>query len=415
MHRRTLVFVLLALLPSGLPAQTGSARRIGADIAFLAADAQQGRGIGTAGLEASAEYIARTFARIGLSQPFSDGYFQAFTIDSTAPVAAHTGIGGAAVKNVVGVLPGRGSLAGQVIVVGAHYDHLGLGGPNALDPDSTGIVHNGADDNASGTAAMMEVARLLRGRLRGDRRTIVFVAFTAEEEGVIGSTYYVRHPVFPMDSTVTMLNFDMVGRLRNDRLLAMGAETAPEFTPLLDSLNGAYHFDLQASGDGWGPSDQSSFYAAKVPVIQLFTDLHSDYHRTTDDYATINTEGEARIASYAADLAVELATRPTRPTYTSIPRPEPPRGGTRPWLGTVPDMSGSPGGVRITGVTAGSPAAEAGLQGGDVLIKLGEFDIANLNDLQNALVSHKAGDVVQVVVHRGDETKTFTVTLRARG
>jgi Zn-dependent M28 family amino/carboxypeptidase len=416
MRRRSLLFFILLLVgPGSLLAQTGSPRRIGADIAYLAADARQGRGIGTAGLDAAAEYIARTFARIGLSQPFPDGYFQAFTIDSTAPVAAHMGIGGAAVKNVVGVLPGRGPLAGQVIVVGAHYDHLGFGGPNALDPDSTGVVHNGADDNASGTAAMMEVARLLRGRLRSDRRTIVFVAFTAEEEGTIGSTYYVQHPVFPMDSTVTMLNFDMVGRLRDDRLLALGAETAPEFTPLLDSLNGQYDFDLQASGDGWGPSDQATFYAAKVPVIQLFTDLHSDYHRTTDDYATINTKGEARIASYAADLAVALATRPEPPTYTSIPRPEPPRGGTRAWLGTVPDMSGSPGGVRITGVTEGSPASDAGLQGGDVITKLGEFDIANLNDLQNALVSHKAGDVVQIVVRRGDETKTFTVTLRSRG
>jgi len=321
MHRRSLLFFILPLLlgPGSARAQTGSPRRIGADIAYLAADAREGRGIGTAGLDAAAEYIARTFARIGLSQPFPDGYFQAFTIDSTAPVAAHMGIGGAAVKNVVGVLPGRGPLAGQVVVIGAHYDHLGFGGPNALDPDSTGVVHNGADDNASGTAAMMEVARLLRGRLRGDRRTIVFIAFTAEEEGIIGSTYYVQHPVFPMDSTVTMLNFDMVGRLRDDKLLALGAETATEFPPLLDSLNGRYDFKLQASGDGWGPSDQSSFYAAKVPVIQLFTDLHADYHRATDDYATINTNGEARIASYATDLAVALATRPEPPTYKSIP------------------------------------------------------------------------------------------------
>jgi Zn-dependent M28 family amino/carboxypeptidase len=416
MRRRSqLLLFALALYPVALPAQSASARRIGADIAFLADDAREGRGIGTAGLDASAEYIARTFARIGLNQPFPDGYFQTFTIDPTAPAAAHTGIGGAVVKNVVGVLPGRGPLAGQVVVIGAHYDHLGLGGPNALDPDSTGIVHNGADDNASGTAAVMEVARLLRGRLRGDRRTIVFVTFTGEEEGLIGSTYYVQHPVAPLDSTVAMLNFDMVGRLRNDRLLAMGAETAPEFTPLLDSLNTGYKFALEASGDGWGPSDQASFYAAKIPVIMLFTDLHSDYHRVSDDFATINTDGEGRIAGFATDLAAALATRPERPTYISVPRPEPPKGGTRAWLGTIPDMTGSPGGVRLTGVTAGSPAADAGLQAGDVLIKLGDYDIANLNDMQNALVSYKAGDVVQIVVRRGDETKTFTVTLRSRG
>jgi Zn-dependent M28 family amino/carboxypeptidase len=414
-RRSQLLLFALVLNPVTMQAQAASARRISADIAFLADDARDGRGIGTPGLDASAEYIARAFARIGLSQPFPDGYFQAFTIDPTAPAAAHTGIGGAAVKNVVGVLPGRGPLAGQVLVIGAHYDHLGFGGPNALDPDSTGIVHNGADDNASGTAAVMEVARLLRGRLRGDRRTIVFVTFTAEEEGLIGSAYYVQHPVAPLDSTVAMLNFDMVGRLRNDKLIAMGAETAPEFTPLLDSLNAAYTFNLQASGDGWGPSDQSSFYAAKIPVIMLFTDLHADYHRASDDFATINTEGEGRIAAFAADLAVALATRPERPTYTDIPRPAAPKGGTRAWLGTIPDMTGSPGGVRLTGVTAGSPAADAGLQAGDILIKLGDFDIANLNDMQNALVTYKPGDVVQVTVRRGEDTKTLTVTLRSRG
>ena len=419
MNARPLAIALgaLALCTAGAAAQNGSARRVSTDIGFLAADAREGRGVGTAGLNAAAEYLAREFARIGLSQPWETGYFQAFTIDSTAPAAAHTGIGGAAVKNVVGVLPGRGPLAGQVVVLGAHYDHLGRGGAGvgSLDPDSVGVIHNGADDNASGTAALLEAARLLRGKLQGDRRTIVFVAFTAEESGLIGSSHYVQHPVYANDSTVAMLNFDMVGRLRNEILLALGAETAVEFPALLDSLNGTYRFDLRASGDGWGSSDHTSFYGARIPVIHFFTDTHEQYHRVTDDPETINGAGIARVASYAADLTTALATRPERLTYVSVARPQPVAGGSGASLGTIPDMSGNPGGVRLTGVRDRSPAATAGIQAGDIITRIGEHDVADLQGMTNALAAYKPGDVVDVVVRRGDETRTFTVTLGRRG
>jgi Zn-dependent M28 family amino/carboxypeptidase len=328
---------------------------------------------------------------------------------------AQSNLGGAAVKNVVGILPGRGPLAGQVVVLGAHYDHLGRGGAGlgSLDPDSVDVIHNGADDNASGTAALLEAARLLRGRTQGDRRTIVFVAFTAEELGLIGSDWYVDHPVRPMDSTVAMINFDMVGRLRDDRLLALGAETAPEFPGLLDSLNARYRFDLQASGDGWGRSDQSSFYADSIPVIHFFTDLHDQYHRVSDDADLINAAGIARTAAYAADLAIALATRPDRPTYVSIPRPVM-ASGSRASLGTIPDMASSPGGVRLTGVREGTPAAEAGIQAGDIITRIGDYEIKNLNDMQNALTSYKPGDVVTIVVRRGEQDHSFSVTLGGR-
>jgi Zn-dependent M28 family amino/carboxypeptidase len=350
-----------------------------------------------------------------LSQPWEHGYFQHFTIDSTAPAAAHSPIGGAAVKNVVGVLPGRGPLAGQVVVLGAHYDHLGRGGAalGSLDPDSVDVIHNGADDNASGTAALLEAARLLRGRLQGDRRTIVFVAFTAEESGLIGSGWYVQHPLHSPDSTVAMINFDMVGRLRDDRLLALGAETAPEFAALLDSVNARHGLDLKASGDGWGRSDHASFYAARIPVLHFFTDLHDQYHRVSDDPDLINAPGIAKVAAYAADLTIALATRPDRPTYMSIPRPVI-ASGNRASLGTIPDMGSSPGGVRLSGVREGTPAAAAGIEAGDIIIRIGEHVITDLNDMQNALTSHKPGDVVTVVVRRGDAERSFTVTLGGR-
>jgi hypothetical protein len=405
------ILAALAAVGGTLAAQAGSARRVQADVGYLAADAREGRGVGTAGLNQAADYIAREFARIGLTQP-PGGFFQEFVIDSTAPGAAHAGLGGTPVKNVVGILPGRGPLADEVVVIGAHYDHLGRGGAEvgALDPDSAGAIHNGADDNASGTAALLEVARLLRGRLQGDRRTIVFVAFTAEELGTIGSLYYVTLPVEPNDSTIAMVNFDMVGRLRAGRLLALGAETAVELKPLLDSLNARYHFDLHAEGDGWGPSDHQSFYAHKIPVIEFFTDLHEQYHRTTDDADLINADGLAEIAGYGAEFATALATRPSMLTYVSTPQPVM-ASGSRASLGTVPDMASSPGGVRLTGVREGSPAATAGIQGGDIIVKIGDYEIKNLYDMQNALTKYKGGDVVTVVVRRGEETKSFTVTL----
>jgi len=261
----------------------------------------------------------------------------------------------------------------------------------------------------------METARLLRGRLQGDRRTVVFVAFTGEEEGLLGSDYYVKHPVRPDDSTIAMINFDMVGRLRDDRLLALGAETAEELTPLLDSVNAGYHFDLRASGDGWGGSDQASFYGEKIPVIHFFTDMHEQYHRVTDDAPLINDAGIARIASYAADLATALATRPDRLTYIAIDRPAPMGGGAGASLGTIPDMSSSPGGVRLTGVRDGGPAAVAGIQGGDVITRIGDHEVADLYAMTAALAAYKPGDVVDVVVRRGEETLTFTVTLGKRG
>jgi Zn-dependent M28 family amino/carboxypeptidase len=414
-HGLISALVALGCLTTGATAQNGSARRVSADIGFLAADAREGRGVGTAGLNAAANYLAQEFARIGLSQPWEHGYLQEFTIDSTAAMAAHAGIGGAAVKNVVGVLPGRGPLAGQVVVLGAHYDHLGRGGAGmgSLDPDSVGVIHNGADDNASGTAALLEAARLLRGRLQGDRRTIVFVAFTAEEEGLIGSGWYVQHPLHATDSTIAMINFDMVGRLRDDRLLALGAETAPEFPALLDSINAKYGFDLKASGDGWGRSDHASFYADSIPVIHFFTDLHDQYHRVSDDADLINTVGIAKVAAYAADLTIALATRPAPPTYVSIPRPVI-ASGNRASLGTIPDMASSPGGVRLSGVREGTPAAVAGIQAGDIIIRIGDHPIKDLNEMQNALTSYKPGDVVTVVVRRGEEEKSFTVTLGGR-
>lgn len=409
----TLLLVTATLaVPASQDTLSPAARRVLADVRFLADDRQEGRGVGTAGLSRAGAYIRDAFARAGLQASFQD-----FTISPDAPAVLHTTLGGTATRNVVAILPGTSpTLRGEVVVIGAHYDHLGLGGFGAMDPDSTGRVHNGADDNASGTAALIEVAREL-GRRRPSR-TIVLVAFSGEELGTLGSSYFVQHPLpQPVDSIYAMLNMDMVGRLRNARLLALGAATAKEFPALLDSLNTPPRFDLRASGDGWGPSDHEVFFAARRPVLHFFTDLHEDYHRSTDDWDKINASGIAQVAQFVGDLAWSLANRAGSLTFVDAPRPQATTGGGSgygAYLGTIPDMTGSPGGVRITGVRAGSPAEQAGLKAGDVITMIGSKVVANLFDMTEALRSHQPGDTVVIVAKRDGAEQRVTAILGKR-
>lgn len=412
--------ILVAAMTLGAPAallgQTSGADRIQDDISYLASDRLEGRGVGTAGLDSAARYVAQAFREAGLEPAGTDGFLQPFTIDPSAPAAAHAGVGDVSVANVVGLIRGSGALAGEAVVIGAHFDHLGYGGFGSLEPDSVHVVHNGADDNASGTAAIIEAARLLRGRSEADSRTLVFVAFTAEELGLIGSAQYVKSPAFPNGSTFAMLNLDMVGRLQDDKLAAFGAETAEEFAGILDEVNVSYGLDITASGDGYGRSDQQSFFTEKIPVLHFFSGTHEDYHRTTDDWDKINYDDTARIAAFVADLAWNLATRTEALTFVDSKPPEmTTSGGYGAYLGTIPDMTESPDGVRLTGVRAGSPAEAAGVQAGDVLVGIGDHDIKDLYEMTDALRAHKPGETVELRVRRDGEVVALTATLGRRG
>ena len=319
-------------------------------------------------------------------------------------------------SNVVAMLRGRDpALRNEAVIVGAHYDHLGLGGSGSLAPDVRAI-HNGADDNASGVAALLEAARALAAAAP-PRRTIVFAAFGAEEKGLLGSSHYVDRPPIPLDRTVAMLNLDMVGRLRYDDLHVFGVGTAQGFGELVESRAKALGFDLTTSPDGFGPSDHASFYAAGVPVLHFFTGTHADYHRPSDNWEKVNARGIARIAELTAALALEIADREQRPVYVAQARPQPSRGGDGygAYLGTIPDFGEvSEGGVRISGVRADSPAETAGLEAGDVIVRFNERTIANLYDLTYALRDHTAGDTVRITVHRGDGEHTLTAVLGKR-
>jgi hypothetical protein len=384
------------------------------DVRFLADDRMGGRLIGSPGADSAARFLARRFRASGL-RPAPGGWFQVFTVAPDAPAAVHAGIGGALGRNVVGVLPGRDpDLRNEIVIVGAHYDHLGQGNFGSLDPDSTGQVHNGADDNASGASALIHIARTLSASPPG--RTVVFIAFSGEEAGLLGSDYYIKNPIFPLARTYAMVNLDMVGRLRSDRLLVFGTATATEFGGILDSLNAIARFDLKASGDGWGRSDQSSFYGAGKPVLHLFTDLHEDYHRTTDDWEKINVDGLERVADFTAAIVRTLGNRRTGLTFVNVPPPAPVAGaGYGAYLGTVPDMSENPGGVRLTGVRAGSPAERAGLKGNDIIVRIGEMAVPDLQAMTNALREHRPGDVVEVRFLRDGVEQRVSVTLGARG
>jgi hypothetical protein len=318
----------------------------------------------------------------------------------------------AEVKNVVGVLAGDGPLAEEAVVIGAHYDHLGWGGPGSgsLSPQEKAI-HNGADDNASGVAALLETARALAAHEATPRRTLVFVAFTAEESGLLGSGHYLGQPVVPLEKTVAMLNMDMIGRLRDEKLIVGGSGTAADFEPLLDRLAERHGLKITKDPGGFGPSDHASFYAKKIPVLHFFTGSHDLYHRPGDDPGTLNVSGMRRIGALVADAAAEIALAPERPAYVSVARPARRSGGDRPYFGSIPDFAHQGPGYAISGVAEGSPAHRAGLMPGDVITGLADSRIGNLDDFDSALRKHRGGDRIRVVVGRGGAEQTLEVVL----
>lgn len=315
------------------------------------------------------------------------------------------------VKNVIGVLEGEGPLADETIIIGAHYDHLGRGGSGSLLPGSQ-EVHNGADDNASGTTALLELARRFGSREQKLPRRLVFIAFTAEERGLIGSEHYVKEPIFPLEKTIAMFNMDMVGRLKDDRLTIFGTGTAPRWSGLVEKLAEQQGFKLSMKPDGYGPSDQSSFYGKEIPVLHFFTGTHSDYHRPSDDWDKINFEGMTRVTDMIEAIVTETALEADRPQYVKVERKTTaPRGGSRPYFGSIPDFGTESEGYSISGVSAGSPADRGGLRGGDSIVQLGDQKIESLDDFDLALRRLSPGDEVEVVVLRDGQRVNLKVTL----
>jgi Zn-dependent M28 family amino/carboxypeptidase len=355
--------------------------------------------------------------------------------------------------NVVGILEGSDpNLKNEAIVIGAHYDHLGLGGAGSLAARE-GEVHHGADDNASGVAALVELARIFSASRQRPRRTIVFVAFSGEEEGLIGSSYYVKHPVVPLAQTIAMVNMDMIGRLKDDKLIVGGVGTAAEWRKIVESANTEMNLKVNVNGvpssqrtpgdvpfvtgsngaviatanpkprftmtlneDGYGPSDHSSFYAKQIPVLFIWTGTHEDYHKPTDTADKINYEGLARVTAFVRDVLREVDDAATRPTYTQA-KSDTGAGrsmGFKVYLGTIPNYAEGGAGLKLDGVREGSPAERAGLKANDVVVRLAGRDVKNVYDYTYALGEMKAGQEYEVEVVRGGERLKLKITPEIR-
>ena len=320
--------------------------------------------------------------------------------------------------NVVArIAPGADEALEGAIVLGAHYDHLGSGGAGSMQPDSSEI-HNGADDNASGTAALLEVARYLSEHQDQLSREVYVVAFSGEERGLHGSTFFVRNPPSGLDlaQAIAMINFDMVGRLRDNRVSILGGASAEEWEQLVPPICTELGLGCDLGGDGYGPSDQTPFYAAGLPVLHFFTGTHHDYHKPSDDPETINAVGGARIAQAAARLTTSLSAVESQLTYKRVEAPAPSSGDVRSFgasMGTIPDYVGLPEGekgVLLAGARAGGPAEKAGIQRGDILIELAGKPIGDIYDFMFILRSAKPDQTVGVAVLRDGQRVDLEIT-----
>ena len=319
--------------------------------------------------------------------------------------------------NVVAMLPGRDpQLREERIVVGAHYDHLGRGGEGSLAPDQAGAIHHGADDNASGTAVLLGLARAFAAA-GGAPRTLVFAAFSGEEMGLLGSAHYVRQPAAAIDKIALMVNLDMVGRLRNGMVYVGGVDSGTGLRTFVGDAGRDLGLTLQLRGDPFAPSDHTSFYTAGRPVLFLFTGAHADYHRPTDTWDKINADGLRAIATLTARVVATVARAPTAPAYARVDAPAPgrARGAYGPFFGVIPEFGeATRPGVAISGVRPASPAEKAGLKAGDVIVRFAGVDVKTLDDLTFALRSKRAGERVAVEIVRGGQTHHLDATLEER-
>ncbi|MBI3278443.1 MAG: M28 family peptidase [Acidobacteria bacterium] len=326
------------------------------------------------------------------------------------------------VSNVAAYLPGE---TPEYIVIGAHYDHLGLGEQFSLAPSLAGTPHPGADDNASGTAAVLALARWFAAQPK-PKRGILFVTFAGEELGLLGSSYYVNHPELPLDRAVAMINMDMIGRIRDGKVVVGGVGSGTSFRRILDELKPAapFHFDFSDNA-GYGSSDHTSFTSRQVPALFFFSGLHSDYHKPSDTWDKINAPAAARLAGFIAEVASRLANEPERPQFVRVAPPKmahaTPAGqhsgavkGYGPYFGSIPDFAEPPRGVRFADVREGSPAAQAGLKAGDILVEFDGKKIDNLYDFTYALRSKQPGEEVLVEVLRDNQPIRVKVVLAER-
>ncbi|HKV82876.1 MAG TPA: M28 family peptidase [Candidatus Sulfotelmatobacter sp.] len=320
----------------------------------------------------------------------------------------------ATVDNVLAWLPGQ---TDEYVIIGAHYDHLGRGNFDSLAPSQIGQIHPGADDNASGTAGVLELARLLapqRGKLK---RSILFMDFAGEELGLLGSAEWVKEPTRPLAKAVAMINMDMIGRIKDEKVYIGGVGTGSTFKAVLEQAQKEAPFKIEYSAGGYSSSDHTSFVTKKIPVLFFFSGLHSDYHKPSDTWDKINGPSAASLLDMVESVAVQLANTDQPPAFQVVAEEKPlggGGGGYGPYFGSVPDFGQVENGVKFSDVRPNSPAAKSGLKAGDILVQFGDKPIKNLYDFTDALRRSKVGDVVEVKVLRDGQPVTASVKLEQR-
>jgi hypothetical protein len=320
----------------------------------------------------------------------------------------------ATVNNVLAYLPGK---TDEYVIIGAHYDHLGYGNADSLAPSQIGQIHPGADDNASGTAGVLELARLLAPMKGQLLRGILFASFAGEELGLLGSAHWVQNPTLPIEKAVAMLNMDMIGRIKDGKVFIGGVGTGSTLKSLLEQAQSGSNFKIEYSPGGYSASDHTSFVTKRIPVLFFFSGLHSDYHKPSDTWDKIDSQSAARLVDVVGKTGLELATASDRPTFVTVVEDKPlagSGGGYGPYFGSIPDFGQVENGVKFSDVRPGSPAAKAGFKGGDILVQFGDKPIKNLYDFTDALRRSKVGDVVDVTVMRDGQPVKASVKLEQR-
>ncbi len=382
-------------------------------IYFLASNELEGRAAGTPGCNIAAEYIASEFHRSGVKPMGDEGtFFQNFMK------------GDLAVKNVAGLLPGTDpAVANEILVIGAHHDHVGRGNfGSAGGASARGEIHNGADDNASGTSGVLELAQAFS--IYPPRRPILFLLFTGEDMGLVGSRYYCEHPLVPLEHTIAMFNMDMIGRSRERYLFIGGVGTSPIFKPMIERLNGDFGFHLEVKDGGRAPSDNASFYVKRMPVLFFFTNVHEDYHRPGDDWEKIDFATARDITRFIFRIAQETANAAERPLFTpsegfalpdSMMRPGSFSRPRTAYLGVKPEVESEKGdGVGIEAIVGGSAAEKAGLLEGDRILSMDGDPVTDGDRLLELIKRTKPGQVVRLRIRRGLTEQVIEATIGER-
>lgn len=405
--KKLCTLALLAFAIQGAYSQKFEVAQVKNHIAYLASDKLEGRGTGSKGEKLAAEYIIKQFKSLGL-KPAGDekGFLQKFPAKKGLP-PKQTYVQAA---NVIGYLDND---AENTIIIGAHYDHLGTGDQgSSLKANSGGEIHNGADDNASGVAGMLELARYYSKNEVKEKNNFLFIGFSGEELGLVGSKFFVDNPTINLKKVNTMINLDMIGRYRTDKGVSVGGYGTTSFwgtvVPEITKNLNIYH---TVDSSGIGPSDHSSFYLKDIPVLFLFTGGHQEYHKPTDDAELVNYDGEVLMLNLLTEIISKLDESP-KIDFKKVVTPHSGSAQTsfKVTLGVMPDYSFSGDGLRIDGVTEGRPAYKAGFESGDILLELGDFKIKDVYGYMDALSKHEKGQTVKAKIKRKDEILTKEVT-----